>query len=191
MRYLLSTLTLTGCVLATTLAQASEEGGLPQLRQVDTFVSQVLWLFITFGVLYGLMSRIVLPRIADVMEERQDKVDDDLTRAERLKVEAEGVMSEYEKALAEARGKASSVLKQASEEITGELSAREASFAADLAEKSKAAEGRIVQAKSDALANLRAVAAESAVAVTSKLIGVTPRGEAVDRAVGKAIEEQR
>ena len=82
---------------------------MPQFETAAPFFwSQVFWLIVAFVVLYLLMSKIALPRIAEVLEERQDKIDDDLAKAEKLKNEAEQVLAEYEKAIADARSSAGS-----------------------------------------------------------------------------------
>jgi F-type H+-transporting ATPase subunit b len=182
---------LTSAVLAIgapgAVALASEEGGLPQLRQVDTFVSQIFWLVVTFGLLYLMMSRVVLPRIGNVMEERQQKVDDDLSRAEKLKAEAEQVMAEYEAALTESRNKASEFIREADEAMKAEAATRQDAFSRELTEKTKAAEARISTAKQTALGELAGVAGDTAVAVAEKLIAVKPDGKAVKAAVADVL----
>jgi F-type H+-transporting ATPase subunit b len=182
---------LTSAVLAIgapgAIALASEEGGLPQLRQVDTFVSQIFWLVVTFGLLYLMMSRVVLPRIGNVMEERQQKVDDDLSRAEKLKAEAEQVMAEYEAALTESRNKASEFIREADEAMKAEAATRQDAFSRELTEKTKTAEAHISTAKQTALGELAGVAADTAVAVAEKLIAVKPDGKAVKAAVADVL----
>ena len=73
---------------------------MPQLDPT-TWIAQLFWLIVTFVALYFVLSRSILPRIANVMEARQSKIDDDLDRAAASKQEADGVLAEYEKALAE------------------------------------------------------------------------------------------
>lgn len=167
---------------------ALAEGGLPQLRQIDTFASQVFWLVVTFAFLYFVMSRIVLPRIQEVMEEREDKVADDLARADRLAAEADGVEGELAAALDEARGEASKQLKEASDALSAELAKQEKAFNEEMAKRSKEAEGKINAAKEEANANLKTVASDVAAAVTEKLLGDAPAQKAVDSAVSSAIE---
>ena len=69
---------------------------MPQLEQIDTYLSQVIWLVISFAVLYVVMWKGALPRVADVLQERQERIDDDLDRAEKLKSEAEAALEAYE-----------------------------------------------------------------------------------------------
>jgi F-type H+-transporting ATPase subunit b len=162
---------------------------MPQLDP-EFFVSQLFWLVVVFATLYFLMSKLVLPRISEVLEERQDKVDDDLARAEKLRIEAEAVLTEYEEALAVAREEAAGVLKQATDEMKAQAAEQQSAFSRKLAEQSKEAEDRILAAKTEALGNLKSVAAEAAVAATAKLIGVTPGEGDVSKAVDTSMEGQ-
>ena len=75
----------------------------------STFVGQLFWLVIFFGALYWLMSKVALPRVASILEERKDRVARDLADAAAAKTKAEGAMTAYEKSLADARGKAHGV----------------------------------------------------------------------------------
>ena len=100
------------------VASASNASGpkLPQL-DVETYASQIFWLIVTFIVLYFLVAKIAMPRIAEVLEGRQERIEDDLDKAETLKKEAYLVRVEYEKALSSAREKAHEATRRAQEEI--------------------------------------------------------------------------
>ena len=82
-------------------ATAASSSSGPKLPQLDlaTYSSQVFWLVISFVVLYFLVAKLAMPRIAEVLEERQERIEDDLDKAETLKKEAYQVRIEYEKAL--------------------------------------------------------------------------------------------
>ncbi len=161
---------------------------MPQFNP-EWFASQVFWLVVIFAILYFLMARIALPRIGSVLEERQEKIENDLAKAEQLRTEAEQVMEEYEKALAEARSEAQKRLKEASDKISEEQSKRHEEFGKELAEKTKSAEERIAKAKEEAMDNLRNVAVDVAAAVSEKLIGVEHKRETVEEAVDTAMKE--
>ncbi|MGM0559561.1 MAG: F0F1 ATP synthase subunit B' [Pseudomonadota bacterium] len=172
------------------VALAAEEGGLPQISQVDTYASQIFWLFVTFGLLYIVMSRVALPRIGDVIEERRDKIDDDLMRAETIRSEAEDVLAEYEKALSVAREEALGIQQKTSDEVKAKMDERHEAFSQELAERTREAEERIAAAKSEALKDLASVASETAAATTDKLVGFTPDSKAVDKAVQAEMKER-
>lgn len=176
---------------ATALGQATggeHQGGLPQLTQTETFASQIFWTIVTFCLLYFVIAKVILPRIAGTMEERQDKLDDDLSRAEKLRLEADQVMAEHEQGLQQARSEATALLGKAQEAWQAEAAKRNAAEDAKLAEKIKADEARIVQARTEAEGNLKSVAATVATALTDKLIGVTPPEAQVTEAVDSVVQ---
>lgn len=143
---------------------------MPQFNP-EWFASQIFWLFVTFVVLYLLMSRIALPRVAEILQERRDKVSEDLAKAERLKNEAQEIYDAYEAELRKAREDAQKVLREANEQAANEQASRHAAYAKDLNEQIEQAEQRIDAAKQEALGNLESVAAEIAQSATKKLIG--------------------
>ncbi|MGP1396374.1 MAG: F0F1 ATP synthase subunit B family protein [Inquilinaceae bacterium] len=155
------------------------------------FLSQVFWLAITFVLLYLLMARVALPRIAEVLEQRSERIANDLERAEMVKKEADAVVEAYEAALAKARQEAAAVLAQAGQEIA-ELSAkRQAEFSAKLADQTAAAEERIGRAKREAQAHVRDIAVDVASDIAGKLIGRAPDQQTVSRSVDGAMQEAR
>lgn len=158
------------------------QGGLPQLCP-DSVIPQVAWLALSFLLLYVLMARIVLPRIGGVLEERRDKIADDLDKAGSLKREADEALKAYEDALATARARAHAIAKETADRLRADTDRLKADVEAKLAKEAEAAEARIQATKKAALANLNAVAGEVAGAVVSKLLGETPDAAALVRAV--------
>ena len=162
---------------------------MPQFEQADTFVSQLFWLAITFGVLYLVLRYALLPRIADVLESRQDRIANDLEEAEKLKRESEDALKAYEGALATARAHAQEMAAAAKAEANKDADRRSAELEAKLAEDLKTADARIQEIRSEALTGIRAVAEETAQAITAKLIGVEVDAVSAEKAVGGAFGE--
>lgn len=165
-------------------------GGLPQLNP-DTFPTQIFWLVVTFLTLYWLMSKKALPRVTEVLEERQERIDRDLNKAAALKEEAETVMAAVDKALGEARGNAQSEIGRTVGEIEKANAGRQEQVAADLVERMREAEARIQAAKDQAIANVRSAAADIARDVAAKLGGVETDPARAEAAVAAVIEERR
>ena len=155
------------------------------------FASQLMWLGIIFVILYLVMSRLVLPRIGEVLEERSERIADDLDKAGSLKKEAETVIAAYEEALQKARGEASAVLAQAGQEVAEMASRRQAEFAQGLAEKTAAAEQRIAAAKEEAKAQIREIAIGAAGDVVERLTGSAADDSAIAGSVDAALKESR
>lgn len=159
---------------------------MPQF-DITTFTPQLFWLTVTFAALFFAMLRYALPRLTDIMEARQRHIEDDLEKASTIRAEANTVMAEYEQAVADARAQATAVIKQAAEEMSAESAKRQESFGRELAERTAAAEQRIVGAKQEALGQIAQVAGEVANTATVKLIGVEVDPDQVRQAVDDAM----
>ena len=104
---------------------------MPQMEFAD-YAPQLIWLAITFITLYVLMARVALPRIADVLEQRQLRMANDLEQAESLRDEATKALEAYEATMAEARSKAHEIALEARNQIAEEAEKRRAAFEADV-----------------------------------------------------------
>lgn len=165
-------------------------GGLPQLNPAN-FPTQIFWLALTFGVLYYLMSKKALPRVAEVLEARQERISRDLAKAAQLKEEAEAILAQVEKSLAGARSQAQGVIAEASAEIEANNQARQAQLNADISERLRNAEASIAAAKEQALANIRAESTGIVRDITGRLAGVEVDQAQADAAVAAVLEERR
>lgn len=162
---------------------------MPQLDFAD-YAPQLVWLAITFTVLYLVMARIALPRIASVLDERDRQVETNVERAEKLKAEAEEALATYQQTMAEARAKAQAELRKAAEAVAAETQARESELGAKVAKQSEAAERSIATAKQAAMTDIQKVAAELAGAMAAKLAGIQP-GTTAEAAVADVMRERR
>ena len=159
---------------------------MPQL-DISTFTPQLVWLAIWFVVLYLLMAKLALPRIARAMEARRRRREDDLARAAQLKAEADEASAAYQKTLAEARAQAQSTIKEASDRLSADAAARQRALAATLAEQIEAAERRIAATKEQALAEVRGIAVDVGRSIVEKLTGAVPDAAKMAAAVDSSL----
>lgn len=136
-----------------------------------TFAPQLFWLALTFGVLYVILSRVALPRVSEVIEERRDRIQRDLDAAERLKDETDKAINGYEAALADARSNASGIAKEERETLSAEVEREQAKVEDQISAKLAEAEARIAETKQNALTKVTEIASETASAIVGKLIG--------------------
>jgi F-type H+-transporting ATPase subunit b len=153
------------------------------------FAPQLVWLAITFGLLYILLSRFALPRIGEVIEERNERIQRDLGEAERLKGETEMAIADYERALTEAKGKANAIAKVTRDELAAEVDIERSRVESSLGEKIALAEKQIADTKAKALANVGEIAAEVASAVVAKLIATDVGKEEVQKLLAQRAAE--
>lgn len=163
-------------------AAEAHGSGLPQL-DFGTWGSQIPWLIIALLVLYYIISRIALPRIGGVIEERHDAIEDDLDRAAEFKRQAAEAEAAYEKALADARAEAQAIAQATRDEIQKEVDAATEKADAEIAARTAEGEARIAEIRETALANVETVAAETAEALVGALAPEAVDAEAVKAGV--------
>jgi F-type H+-transporting ATPase subunit b len=173
--------------LATGEARAE---GLPQLNP-DYFSSQVIWLAISFVVLYVVMSRIAIPRISHVIEERQRKIDETLRKAASLKEKAEAAKEAYEDSLATARNKAHEVLNETRDKLAAEAAEKQHDLMSQLDKKIKSAEESILGAKEQAMDDVRQMAIDVAMEASEKLSGEPQNKKTAASAVDSVIGSRK
>lgn len=154
----------------------------------STFASQILWLAITFGIFYLIMSKIIVPRIGSILETRHDRIAQDLDEAARLKSEADNAISTYEKELADARTKGNAIASEARDAAKVKADAERKKIEDSLNGKIAEAETRIAGIKDKALADVGAIAEETAAAVVEQLIGGKTTKAEISAAVKAAAE---
>jgi F-type H+-transporting ATPase subunit b len=152
---------------------------------------QLIWLAICFVALYFLMARVALPRISDVLEEREFKISDALRKAEGLRDDAEDAAAEYEKMMADARAKAQDEVRAVREQAAAEAAERHAELNARLSGEIAAAEGRIAAARDEAVAGVREIAEELSAAAIERLLGEKADSQVVAAAVETSIKGAR
>ena len=155
---------------------------MPQL-DISTFLPQVFWLLIIFSALYILMARFALPRVGEILEERQNRLDIDLEQAEKYKVESEQLEVEYYKLTAEARAEAQAHLRAEKERVGAKLSEKQAEMSAKTDARFAEAEGKITDAKTAAMGNLEAIATEACISIVAQLSGKKPVAANAKKAV--------
>ena len=175
-------------MMSAAAAEAHGEAASASLPQLDAtwWPSQLFWLAFTFGVLYWLMAGKFLPRLGGAIEERRDRIADDLDQAAEFKPQAEDAEDAYNKALADARAKAQSIAADTRAQMDEELAKLQAETDAELDQQLNAAEARIAAMKTDASAKVREAAAETTRAVVETLIDEAPTDDAVAKAIAAA-----
>lgn len=155
-----------------------------------TYPPLIVWLVITFSVLYVLMSRLVLPRIGSVLEERFSRIEGSLARAESLRTEAKAASDAYEQQIAEARAKAILITREVEERLAETAAARTAEVATRLNAEIVAAETHIAEAKTAAMEEVSAIASDIAATIVQHLTGESPPSAAVNKAVRGIVKER-
>lgn len=155
--------------------------------QSESFASQLTWLGLSFVVLYVLLSKLVLPRIASILEARRRRIEADLADAAKAKSGSDAAIASYEKSLAEARANAQAIAAKTHQELAAQSEARRKKLETGLAGKLAEAEKKIEATKSAAMKNVHGIAVDAASAIVERLTGSAADKPAVERAVSRAI----
>ena len=172
---------------AHTQSPSEHKGAFPPFDS-STFASQLVWLVITFVVLYALMAKVALPRVSSIIAQRQNRIDEDLAQANAFKVQSDAALAAYEKALADARARAQAIASEMRDKQAAEAEASRKKLEDQLNAKLAEAEKVIAGTKQAAMANVRNIAADAARAIVERLIGTAPADTTVVAAVKDALK---
>lgn len=150
---------------------------------VTTFAPQLVWLVVIFGLLYWLMSKIALPRVAEILEARRARIEGDLASASAAQEKASEAAAAYEKSVAEAKARAQDTVQKMRNEVSAKGEERRKQLEDELNGKIAAAEKRIADARSAAMSNVASIAQDAAGDIVRQLTGKPAAADAVARAV--------
>ena len=164
-------LAFSAAIFALPAFAAGDDAGLPQL-DFSTWPTQIFWLFVTFLIAYLLMWRVVLPRIGRVLEDRHNRLEDDMERARQSVYLTDETKQLLEQSLASARSDAAALTASSLAEAAGIADEKNQAANTRLSSRLKAAEDKIMATREAALADLDKVASSSAVDVVLRLSGL-------------------
>lgn len=167
----------------TTEAAQAAAPGMPQL-DFSTFPNQIFWLAVTLVIIYLILSRVALPRIAAVLAERQGTITNDIAAAEELKLKAIEAEKAYDKALADARVEAGRIAGETRAEIKAGLDEAIAKADAEISARTAESEVAINAIRASAMKNVAEVARDTALAIVA---AIAP-GTADDKTVNAAVD---
>ncbi len=160
---------------------------MPQL-DISAFAPQIIWLIITFLILYILMSKIALPRIGNILEQRQARIDDNLEMAQNLRKESDVDAESYEKTIEEAQEKARRIIQETANEMSIESSRRQEELGIRLSNELEVAEDRISEVKVATIKKIHELAEGVTSDIMKTLIEEKPSKKELKQAISMAVE---
>ncbi|HEX5211905.1 MAG TPA: F0F1 ATP synthase subunit B' [Pseudolabrys sp.] len=167
--------------------KGEHDGGFPPFNP-QTFASQLIWLVVAFVLLYALMAKWALPKVAGVIEKRQKGIEGDLAEAARLKQQSDEAVAAYEKALADARGRAQAIANETRERQAKEAEAARKAVEDDLNTRLAQSDKAIAASKTAAMSNVRGIAEGAAAAIVERLSGSAPSEQTVAAAIADVLK---
>jgi F-type H+-transporting ATPase subunit b len=176
---------LIGTAHAADAAKADGDSSFPPFDPT-WYASTIFWLLVTFGVLYYVMSKIALPRVEEILETREAKIDGDLRAAAAMQEKAKVAGEAYEKLLADAKSGAQSTAQKARDEAIAASDARRKVVESETAQKIAASEASIASARDKAMGNVATIAADTAGEIVKRITGIAPKADELKKAVASA-----
>jgi len=166
-------------------AQSGESGGMPQLNP-EFWVSQIVWLILTFGVLYLVLSKLILPKISENLESRKSQILENIETAESQREESEKKLKEFEKIILESKLEAKNYFNEARQKILNDINSKRLALEKDIDEEISAAEQEVNNLKIGSHEKIRNIAVETSSELIKQLIGE----EANNSSISAIVEEQ-
>ena len=149
---------------------AAESGGMPQLNP-EFWVSQIFWLIITFGILYIVLSKFILPKISSNLELRKSQIQENIETAEKQREISEVKLKEYDEIILKSKLDAKNIFKNAREKIIKDINLKKETLDKQLDDEISNAEEEIKTLKKDATDKINKIAIETSSDLLKKLIG--------------------
>ena len=161
---------------------AAESGGMPQLNP-EFWVSQIFWLTLTFGILYLVLSKLILPKISANLEFRKLQISENIEAADKQREDSEAKLKEYEEIIYKSKNEAKNIFNQAREKALKDISSKREILDKQIDEEIKKAEDEINKLRKDAPAKINKIAIETASELTHKLIGAEVNNSSISAIV--------
>ena len=166
-------------------AQSGESGGMPQLNP-EFWVSQIVWLVLTFGILYIVLSKLILPKISDNLESRKSQILENIETAETQREESEKKLKEFEKIILESKLEAKNYFNEARQKILEDINNKRVALEKDIDNEISATEQEVNNLKITSSEKIKKIAIETSSELIKQLIGE----EANNSNISAIVEEQ-
>ena len=149
---------------------AAESGGMPQLDP-EFWISQIFWLIITFGILYVVLSKFILPKISSNLELRKTQIQENIEAAEKQREISEAKLKEYDTIILKSKVEAKNIFRNAREKIIKDINHKKEILDKQIDNEISSAEEEIKILKKEAADKINKIAIETSSDLLKKLIG--------------------
>ena len=165
-----------------TQVQSAESGGMPQLNP-EFWISQIVWLVITFGALYVILSKVILPKISNNLESRRSQILENIEIAEKQREESEEKLKEFDKIILNSKLEAKNLFNEARQKVLNEIDKKRSEMEKNLEEEISSAEKEIQSLNNNSTENIKKVATETSLSLIQQLIGEEINKESISSVV--------
>ncbi len=166
---------------------AAESGGMPQLNP-EFWISQIFWLTLTFGTLYIILSKLILPKISANLELRKSQIQENIEAAEKQRKESEIKLKEYDEIILKSRLKANDIFKDSREKVIKDINIKKEALDEQIDEEIKKVEKEINQLKETSPEKINKIAIEISSDILKKLIGADVNNSSISAIVNDLLK---
>jgi len=166
---------------------AAESGGMPQLNP-EFWISQIFWLTLTFGILYIILSKLILPKISANLELRKSQIQENIEAAEKQRKESETKLKEYDEVILKSKLKANDIFKDSREKVIKDINIKKEALDKQIDEEIKKVEKEINQLKESSPEKINKIAIEISSDILKKLIGADVNNSSISAIVNDLLK---
>ena len=161
---------------------AAESGGMPQLNP-EFWISQIFWLTLTFGIMYIVLSKLILPKISANLELRKSQIQENIEAAEKQRESSESKLKEYDEIILRSKLKAKNIFKDAREKALKDINSKKEILDKQIDEEINNAEKEIETLRKSAPEKINKIAIETSSELVKKLIGAEVNNSSISAIV--------
>ena len=161
---------------------AAESGGMPQLNP-EFWISQIFWLTLTFGILYIILTKLILPKISANLELRKSQIQENIEAAEKQRESSEAKIKEYDEIILKSKLEAKNIFREAREKVIKDINSKQNVLDKQIDEEIQKAEKEIQILKDNAPAKINKIAIETSSELLKKLIGAEVNNSSISAIV--------
>ena len=169
---------------------AAESGGMPQLNP-EFWISQIFWLTLTFGILYIVLSKLILPKISANLELRKSQIQENIEAAENQRKSSESKLKEYDDIILKSKLQANVIFKDARDKVVKDINSKKEILDNQIDEEIKKAEHEIGLLKKSAPEKINKISIETSLELIKKLIGAEVNNSSVSAIVNDLSKKNR
>ena len=157
------------CFVFLTKAQSAESGGMPQLNP-EFWISQIFWLVATFGILFVVLNKIILPKISNNIETRRSQILENIETAEKQRAESETKIKEFDKIILNGKNEAKKYFSEAKQKVVKDIDQKREILENEIDKEILKAEKEILDLKNNSYEKINKIAIETSSILIKELI---------------------
>ena len=146
------------------------EAGMPQLDP-KYWASQAFWLILVFSILYISISKFYLPKIKNNLDNRENKIKEDLDEANKFKEQSEAKFKEYEVILENAKKEVTKIYFDSKNILDKDIKSKKETMEREIEKEITKAQKEIIELKKNSIASIQGISENIASNIIERLSG--------------------